>query len=77
MLEDATIKLREQGFTEEEIDDLSHLIENILVWLGDEPTTINWKQLAHFEAEKLTQSGKTKKVREYAVRVREKLERFS
>ncbi len=77
MLDDAKKKLQEQGFTEEEIEDMWHLIENMLVWLGDEPKTINWKMLAQFEAERLAQMGKTEKVREYAARAYKKLKQLS
>ena len=69
--------LLEQGFNNDEIIDLSKITDALGYYLGNEPATINWKAVASLEADMLSQTGKTEKVREFAKRIYNKLKEFS
>ena len=69
--------LLEQGFSQDEIDDMAEMTEAILLYFGEKNATINWKVLAIMHADTLVQMGKTQKVREFAARIHEKLKSFS
>ena len=68
--------LRMQGFSDDEINDMSHLTDYILRSFSLEPTPINWSRLAKMKADMLSLTGKTAKVREFSKKILESLNQF-
>jgi hypothetical protein len=72
-----TVTLTKQGFSVEEIKEMERMTSAISWFLSEKNPTLNWKQVAIFEADSLVYFTKSEKVRDFATKVQNKLKQFS
>lgn len=73
LLSQANAMFLEQGFSQDEINDMRRMNESVLLIFEEKNPTINWKITAILEADMLSQTGKTEKVRKFAAKIYKKL----
>ncbi len=69
--------LKERGFSEEELEDMSGMISSLQSYMQGESSIINRMALLKFQTNSLIDFGKTEKIRIFAANMIKALDRFS
>ena len=68
--------LSNQGFSTEEISEMQPMTSAVSLFFYDKNPSINWSQVAIFEADFLSQFTKSERVKIFALKVQDKLKQF-
>ncbi len=69
--------LSNQGFSSEELLEMQPMTSSVALFFSEKDPSINWAQVAIFEADFLSQFAKSDKVRNFAIAVENKIKKFS
>lgn len=69
--------LKIEGFSSEEMAEMGQMTSAVKLFFYEKAPKINWRQVAIFEADHLSQFAQSEKVRDFALRVKNKLSQFS